>query len=353
MKRIHYIVLVAILTVFSGCSELVIDPTQQVPDMSRSYIFFNPLVNETIDSKATLVIGDKLPYDKDTAFGVLGYYNNTSLFGSAYSETNGIARVYRPDNNQLFQYDNLIFWLHPTATHDFYAFYPYQINGAIPTINSSNAIVYNQPSANDATMVDLMTAKNSTGKSTEVDLTFAHRLWALDVVITNSQTQGLDGSTAGNIITNPSLYIKSVKVHVDDFPTGGTIPLDGSISTPNTATADYSYTVFTSADGQEIKSSSATTDQTLYSKRYGSLLFIQGAALKYRLEITYVDSRGADKGTNTFYFPSQTSCQTSNVTFAEGKKYTLTVNKTNDTFVVGTLSPTDWTDHPQIDHEFN
>jgi hypothetical protein len=87
MKRIHYIVLAAILTICSGCSELVIDPTPQVPDMSRSYIFFNPVVNEAIDSKATLVLGDKLPSDKDTAFGVLGYYNNgttdVSLFGIA------------------------------------------------------------------------------------------------------------------------------------------------------------------------------------------------------------------------------------------------------------------------------
>lgn len=356
MKRIHYIVLAAILTICSGCSELVIDPTPQVPDMSRSYIFFNPVVNEAIDSKAALVLGDKLPSDKDTAFGVLGYYNNgttdVSLFGTTYSGTNGIARVYRPGNNQLFQYDNLIFWLHPTADHYFYAFYPYQINGVVPTI-SNKAIAYTQPSANDATMVDLMTAYNQTGKKSEVELEFNHRLWALDIVIKNSQTQGIDDTAAGNIVSNPSLYVKNVKIYVDDLPTGGTIPLDGSDSTPNTSVGDYTYTVFTSNDGQEIKSIHATTDQTLSSKRYGSLLFLPGGTLKYRLEITYVDSRGDEKGTNTFYFPSQTTYQTSSVTFAEGQRYTLTINKTNDTFVVGTLIPSAWTDHPEIDHEFN
>jgi hypothetical protein len=350
MKRIHYIVLAAILTVGSGCSELVNDPTPQLPDKERSYIFFNPVVDEAVSSKAGLIEGTALPSAKDTDFGVIGYYNDDSLFSPAYSSTNGIARVYRPGDSQLFQYDNLMFWLHPTEEHDFYAYYPYQINGAIPAITSNNALTYSQPSANDASMVDLMTAHTSTGKCAEVGLTFNHRLWALDVVIKNSQTEGLNA--AGEVVTNPSIYITGVKLHVDDFPIGGTIPLDGSDPTPNTTTADYTYTVFTSASGDEIKSTNATSEVAQNTKQYGSLLFLPGATLKYRLEIAYVDSRGTVRGNNTFYFPSQTTYQTSTVAFAEGNKYTLTINKTNDTFVVGTLTPTAWTD-VEIDHEFN
>ena len=335
MNRKLYIAFAAVLTMLAACTKQPIDPTPQVPDSSRSYIFFEPTVNETVESKANLVEGETLPIEANTAFGVVGYCGTKSLF-SAYE--NGIAQVYRPDAIASFQYDNLIFWQDPTAEHDFYAFYPYSINAKV-TNETDPYITYTQPTANDASMVDLMTAYTSTAKCNLVGLEFNHRLWALDVVITNTQTDGINGSD--EVITDPTLTINSISVKVEGFPTEAKIYLNPTSELePKTALNAYTYT-HTIEGGDVLTNSGVTATGT-----YGSFLFLPVKTFKYSLEIAYKDSRGVESSFSTG------AAKTIAKEFEAGKRYKLTVNKTNDTFVVGTLTPSDWTDQ-SVDHEFN
>ena len=208
MRKILYIV-ISFATIFIvSCTKYTSYPTPQ--DSQRSYIFFEPSVNDVVDSKANLVTGQVLPKEKNTALGVLGYYNGTSLFNASYSKD--VEKVYRPEDNDPFTYQNMIFWRDMSADHHFFAFYPYsnKIDGTPFTVVANNGnpyVVYSQPTANDASMVDFMTAYTSTPKCPYVDLKFFHRLWALDVAVTNAQTHGLNNED--QITTEPTLTIKA------------------------------------------------------------------------------------------------------------------------------------------------
>ena len=356
MRKVLYILIALAAMSIVACTKHTPEPTPQGPDTPRSYIFFEPSVHETVNSKATLVEGNKLPGAAGTAFGILGYYGSTSLFASAY--TDGIAKVYRPegssDEQKLpFVYDNLVFWHDQDTEHHFYAFYPYS-NGtpfSVTADGGSSYINYTQPTSDNAAMVDLMTAYTHVAQCNEVGLTFHHRLWALDVFITNAQTEGLNSSNA--VITSPTLTIKSVSVIVESFPTGAKVYLNKDYTAEgstisgiklNTDKTSQPSTYTINVASGDVLSNSGTTA----SKRYGSFLFLPVPAnvFKYSLSITYLDSRGIE---DTF----TTAAKTLNKPFDAGKRYTLNVTKSNDTFVVGSLSPSKWTDHPQIDHEFN
>ena len=203
-------------------------------------------------------------------------------------------------------------------------------------------------------MVDILTAKTSVTKTANVDLEFHHRLWALYVQIKNAQTEGLNA--AGSVTNQPTMKVTGVKVIVEQFPTTAYIYLDKTqgidylksnsqvvlSSTPST------YTLPVPADGDVINKNG--------SKAYGPLLFLPVAAgvFKYKLEITYEDSRSVSSIHSTELMTSKTK-------FEEGKKYTLTINKTNDTFVLGSyfdpdegdaFQPGDWSD-ANVNHEFN
>ena len=358
MSRKLYIVTAALLLLFAACTERHIDPVLQVPESSHSYIFFEPEVVETVDTRASMIIGETLPHAEGSAFGVLGFAgdNTTSIFN------NVVANVYWDSSNELFKYDNLAIWYGNELEHRFYAYYPYGLNSAVAEIVPNEGdpyLTYTQPES-ESDMVDILTACTCTTKVSNVPLEFIHRLWALDIVIINNQTAGL--SAHNSSAENPSLYVTEVKVHVN-YPNGGVIPLSGDESSPSGDYSDYSYTIYSSDSGEEIKSSSiegATADQ--YSKQYGSLLFVPGGILKYRLEIKYIDSRGQTDGSRTFYYPSQTSFKTSDTSFEEGNRYKLTIKKTNDAFVIGSyfdpdgaesdFSPGDWSDK-DVPHTFN
>lgn len=361
MRKVLYILIALAAMSIVACTKHYPEPTPQGSDRPRSYIFFEPSVHKTVDSKANLVTGEKLPADAGTAFGILGYYGSQSLFASAY--TDAIAKVYRPEGSSdaqrlPFVYDNLIFWHDQTTEHQFYAFYPYSnsSSGTPLTIIPNNGnpyIVYTQPTSNDAAMGDLMTAYSSTKQCNEVELTFDHRLWALDVVITNDQTEGLNSSN--EVITTPTITIKSVSLKIENFPTGAHFYIkkdyvaEGSaipgIKLNTEVTSQPStYTIDAASTGDVLTNSGTTA-----SKRYGSFLFLPVPAnvFKYSLIITYLDSRGIE---DTF---TTGAAKTLNKAFDAGKRYTLSVTKSNDTFVVGSLSPSEWSDHPQVDHEFN
>ena len=342
MKRIIYIVLFA-LAFASGCSKVSSGLDVFHPDQERSYIFFESKVLESIDTKSGLITGTSFPQDGNSVFGVVGYYGATSVF-SGYN--NGIANV-TIGTDGVCTYDKLGVWQNsdPDATtkHRFYAFYPYSINADI-NLNSGNPYIeYTQP-ATSAAMVDVLTACTETAKVSGVDLGFVHRLWALDVKITNSLAS--------------SLTINSITLEVNGFPKETKIPLDPDTANNPTSSLSDEKVVLESPYVITIPADKMTIGTTA-SQSYGSLLFapVPANTFKYKLRINYTDSYGKD----TFTFPN-TGYKELAVAFEEGKRYTLEINKTEDAFVLGSyesnrndqgqLTPGAWSD-VKVEHEFN
>ena len=346
MKQTIHIALITAVLFIAACTKHAIDPLPQVPESSRSYIFFEP---EVVETKANLVTGETLPTGYAGTFGVLGYCNGTSLFTSGY--TNGVARVYR-NNDGIYQYDNLGMWMNGTADHKFYAFHPYSLS-----VNANNGdpfVNYSLP-ATEAEMVDILTAYTSTPKCSLVPLTFYHRLWALDLEITNNQTENPynpDGSTA----LAPNLSIVSAVLTLTNLPSTGTLELDGT-TTVGGRTATQSYTLF--------NSSSSTTDREVTSGStvgFGPLLFFPTTVaynetnkVQYRIDLVLKNPWGVEY---EFSYPGTAGTyrdfKSGLTSFEAGKRYSLKVVKGNgDSFTVSVDDEIGWDDEVDVDHTFN
>lgn len=345
MKQTIHIALTATVLFIAACTKHAINPLPQVPESSRSYIFFEP---EVVETKANLVTGTTLPTGDAGTFGVIGYCNNVSLF-TGY--TNGIARVYR-NADAIYQYDNLGKWVNGTDTHHFYAFHPYSltvnVNGGDPLIN------YSLPATEDG-MVDILTAYSRNTKISLVPLTFGHRLWALDLEITNNQTENPynpDGSAA----LAPNLSIVSAVLTLTNLPSKGTLELDGT-TTVVERTATQSYTLF--------NSSSSTTDRVLTSGTtvgFGPLLFFPTTVaynetnkVQYRIDLVLKNPWGVEY---EFSYPSTPGTyhdfKSGLTSFEAGKRYSLKVVKGNgDSFTVSVDDEIGWDDEVDVDHTFN
>lgn len=347
MKRTIYIAFVAALSILASCTKQSVDVNPIVSGSSRSYIFFEPEVCNVVKTKADLYTATTLPSAAGTAFGVIGYYGTTSLF-------DGIAEVKRNTENGPFDYEGLVAWQDNTTQHHFYAFYPYTSLKDMVTSSANPYLTYTQPTT-DAGMIDILTTKRSTAKTSDnnVALTFYHRLWALEVKITNSQATGLDSDD--EMVSQPDLTINSVEIYVKDFPEVSYIPLDtdGKITYGNDKiTPESPYEMFISALNKTIKNGDTGT--------YGALLFapVHTNTFQYKLVINYTDSRGE---ASNFTYPSS-GYKTSSTEFVGGCVYSLTVNKKEDVFVVGTyhdpdgdeedFEPGDWTE-VTVPHTFN
>lgn len=356
MNRRLYITLIAAISLLAACTEQHIDPAPQVPDSSHSYIFFEQEVVESIESKATLVEGTSLPAKSGSAFGVLGYAGTNTA--SIFAGENGIASVSWED--EIFKYDNLAIWHGNETEHHFYAYYPYDL-GTVGVVTPNNAdpyILFTQPTQ-ESDMKDILTAHTSRKKASgnAVLLEFYHRLWALDIKIKNSQTTGVDGE--GNTIASPSMKVTGIDVIVQNFPTKAYIYLNPNKGVElfknesgnvvlNSSTCTYSFPV--TDDESNIIAGGA-------DKTYSSLLFspVSTGLFKYKLEVTYLDATGKTAKFTTEF-------KTSTIAFESGKRYLLTINKTDDRFVVGEyydpdgnatdFAPGDWR-HSRVDHEFN
>jgi hypothetical protein len=204
-------------------------------------------------------------------------------------------------------------------------------------------------------MQEVLTASASTKKTSNltVPLEFHHRLWALDVVVKNSQTTGVDADN--NVTSTPTITVTGIDVTVKNFPTSASIYLNGTDLVLTRGSDDnlllnnsnvYSLPI---PDGSVIAKGS---DET-----YGSLLFLPVPAniFTYQITVKYLDSTG-----KSAEFTSTE--KTSSIAFEAGKKYTLTVNKTNDQFVMGeyydpdgnssNFQPSDWY-NVSFEHTFN
>lgn len=285
MKRIHFILLSTIVVLVAACSKQTHDPVHpDTPSSSSSYIFFEPEIVETVETRA-----DGTSSFEGPSFGAIGYVDGASIF-TAYD--NGIAEVVRDDNG-LYVYSHLAQWKDATTDHNFYAFYPYDIMENVSSgTDKVPYISYTQPTTL-AAMKDVMTA--STGpipKQPLVNIQFSHRLWALDVKVKNSQKNQVTVSPDGSEVTkDPNLTIVEAKLYIYGIPASGNISLGSDAVTSSTdiqPSAAICYNLLPTSQSALPKTLASTKEET-----FQQLLFIPCNGLYYRLEITFKNSWGA------------------------------------------------------------
>lgn len=361
MKHNIYITLAIALSIVTACTEHPIVQVPQVPESSRSYIFFEPEVVDNKATKATFVEGDHLPAgstEAPSAFGVIGYYNGKSIF-DGYE--NSIAEVYRKGENTSFQYDVLAWWrdrdVDATTKHNFFAFYPYSIKEVVEPNNGNPYISYTLPTS-EADMEDILTAYESTARVSPVKIVFQHRLWALDVEVVNRQT-GDGYSQPGAALTPPDLTVVSVKVTLENIPSKGTMGISDLTYTINSRTTQ-AYTLPQTDITISPVDDPVTTGIKENAASFGPLLFLptpvsytdeNGAnkTVSYKLDFTFRNHWGVEY-TQSFPF-SAFKLANEATAFELGKRYKLTVVKTDTNASVG-LTVTDWNSAPPVEHTF-
>ncbi len=313
------------LVLLSGCAKNLDDNPNQELDQPGSYIFFDATVNETFVTKTSILTGTSL----ENPFGILGYHNSDDLFG--------ITEV-SPVGDGTFSYGSTLVPWKSSEEHKFYAFHIHGIDYAtsktqvVPN-NGNPYINYTQPADLNG-MYDILTAYTATKKVPLVPLTFEHRLFALDIEITNNQTQvQIDES---NVVGSSELQITSVKFYAKGIPQTAQLFI-ASGNTPSDS-KDFTYTV----------SNTATQIAQDATTNFGTMLFLPCESFSYRVEIGYKEGNYS----YTYGYPSSVKTEYSTVNgMKAGYRYCLTIKKTNDKFFVG-LNPTDWTNE-DVDHTFN
>lgn len=352
MKHNIYITLAIVLTIVAACTERPIDQVPQVPESSRSYIFFEPEVMEVEATKAVLVEGETLPAAEGTAFGVMGYYNGTSVLGEY---ENGVAKVYRNSEGGSFQYDHLGWWLNrdvnATTKHNFFAFYPYSISGNVEPNNGNPYISYTLPET-EAGMTDILTAYTSTARVLPVTLAFEHRLWALGVEVVNRQTGDGYSQPGETTLTHPDLTIVSAKLTLANIPGAGQIFIDDDLSCNISSRKTQEYTLNSDPVTISAVDDPATEEiEENSSVSFGPLLFLPTVldGVQYKLDFIFKNHWG-DVYTQTFQLRDFKLAEGA-TSFEPGKRYKLTVVK-NDTEASVGLTVTGW-DTKDVTHTFN
>ena len=357
MNGKNTIIIAALSVLLAACTMNPIEPvspTPQGPEVLRSYIFVEPeIVNSVVKKSDPLYYEEVLPSDANTAFGALGYYNGNALF-TEYE--NGIAHVYRPEEDAPFEYDNLASWQSLTADHAFYGFYPYSLLSSVTENNGNPFINYSLPEVND--MQDILIASEITSKQNAVVLSFGHALWALDVEVKITQVNN-PYNPDGTAALAPSLTIKKVVLYMKNIPSSGQLYLDGDSEVKFESGApictDKQYTLFEATDATPVIKIPYTDDEgiSVNSVSFDPLLFFPTSvqhSLQYRLELTLENSWGE---VYSFKNPSSGYKNFGVTTFEAGKRYKLSVNKTDDPeFNVG-FSIQGWGEPVRVDHTFN
>ena len=359
MKHYIYITLALALSIVTACTEHPIVQVPQVPESSRSYIFFEPEVVDNKATKATFVEGDHLPAgstEAPSAFGVIGYYNGKSIF-DGYG--NSIAEVYRKGEKTSFQYDALAWWrdrdADATTKHNFFAFYPYSINENVVPNNGNPYISYTLPTS-EADMEDILTAYKSTARVPSVQIVFQHRLWALDVEVVNRQTGDGYSQPGVGTLTPPDLHIVSVKLTLAGIPATGTLAIDGNLTSTVTSRKTQEYTLHArTATIVKVPTDNPETEEKENTASFGPLLFLPTdlsygtGGVQYQLDFTFENHWG-DEYTQTFQLRDFKLAEGAD-SFEPGKRYKLTVVKT-DTEASVDLDVTGWTEK-DVTHTFN
>ena len=338
MKKLRYIFFALAAIITASCSKHNTDGPQPL----NSYIFFDAGMSDIVETKTEQIPVDVFQND-DTAFGVLGFYQDNAPIFNGY--TNNIAHVYREDG--LYKYDNLAVW--QGTSHRFSAFYPYDdelLSSVKVGTDNIPYIEYTQP-WDKSDMKDILGAytevenANPASVNEPVELHFYHLLWAFNVVIKNSQTLEV---TADEKIENPSLIIKKITLSLGDFPKNANLKLDQNFSViPGSAVPEpESVILYSEETGEEVVSGEIG--------QFGPLLFIPVTSLTYKITVDYTTQSGFS---DTFTYPASGYISVSS-TFSKGQVYNLVIEKTNDKFFVGNINNDgNWDDWNQnVNHEF-
>lgn len=345
MKK-SFFILITISLLISACDKHP-EPMLDIP--YDSYIFFDP---DGTTTKGGLLHGDRLPNVAGTDFGVFGFRNSGREIFSAYD--NKVARLYRPAGSsdttpKAFVYDELAFWA--AGDHTFYAYYPYHIAGntvgitGVSTAYENPSITYTQPVSLES-MVDVMTAyKTASVEDGAVQLKFAHRLFALDVVLHNCQSSYARSLT----VTDASIVLKNVIKE-------GNLVIGGAIN-PSDETIDISHTCV--SEEELIIPAPAKDSETPVVHNFNdgnSFLLLPCETITLDFTIKFINT-----------FNEQTEFSVTNKTispeggFIAGCKYDIIINKTDNEngveFVpslqlIYDANGNRWDSHPDINIEF-
>ena len=337
MKKIRYIFLALAAVTAVSCSKHNTDGPQPL----NPYIFFEAGMSDIVETKTEMILDDVFQND-DTAFGVLGFYQNNAPIFNEY--TNNIERVYREGG--LYKYDNLAVW--QGTSHRFSAFYPYYelLNSVKIGTDNIPYIEYTQP-WDMSDMKDILGAytevenANPASVNKPVELHFHHLLWAFNVVIKNSQTLEV---TAEGDIENPALIINEVTISLKNFPGTADLKLNDGFSIDYGPGVSEDCVLYSDENGEQENGGQITSGK---SSTYGPLLFIPVTGLSFQLTIKYTTPGGVN---DTFVYQYESEAE-----FSKGQVYNLTIDKTNDKFFVGIIYEDEnrWIDwENNVDHTF-
>ena len=168
-----------------------------------------------------------------------------------------------------------------------------------------------------------VTVKKATPKLTAKDKSFKKSLKTKKYTITlkNNKNKAL---TKAQVTLKVKGHPAGAKLYLDP---DATIDLNKDANNQVLCHKECTYELpLTNENGDLIAAPTATT--TTPSKTYGHLLFIPGGSFEYKVEISYKDAAN-----NSYEF--KTDYAVSTTQFVAGNKYTLVINKTPDTFIVG------------------
>lgn len=327
MKQIINIIFIVAVTVFVSCSEL--NTTTDITSPTDSCISFIPYVNESVDTKATVIEGTSLEGDN---FAIIGYYQSDESYpdvftgkvpeGNDYYST---AKAFA--SNGKYITEPYAIWNAKAQLYRFFAYYPDDLGFQKGSFN------YELPTSPDD-MTDILTASKEVsiqydeenGKyfwPESVDLTFDHRLWALDFSVTNT--------------ANEEISVNSVNLVILGVPLKGTIPVVGKsiVGDEDLLSESFGYNLL-----------SEPTQLTEEGLAFEPLLFLPYKGnFYYRIEIEFANS----KGNFMYYYPSANEFETINQEFLEGTRYSLTVDKSDAIYI--TWKQIEW-DGQEITHTF-
>lgn len=362
-KKIIYSIL-SILILVTGCAK---HSNQGIGIQTGQYIFFDADIALT---KGGAILGETLPADAGTAFGVFGYRADglpifdlytTSADAPLTSPVDYLAKVYRPSASAAFTYDGLSIW--KTGVHTFHAYYPYDSEVVMGEEDGDDDlyISYTQPEVL-TDMVDYMTAYKSQSLTdgSNVELSFYHRLWALSLDVEFDQT-----SHPIDPESDPSLTIVSAELQLKNIPETGLLAINQARSF--NAGGDYMDLEYDLSPSTPITLPYTVGENTITSHSFGPMLFFptdavidENTKLQYRLELTFINSWGKEFSVS---YPSEDESYAdfapdatleANSAFEAGKHYKLKVTKSQgESITVNFAFEDDGWEEKDIYHTFN
>lgn len=369
--------MLAFAALLSGCERHPVDIDEEV--YPGAYIFLDAKV---VNTKSNLYEKENLPKSADTYFGVLGLRSDgvTPVFNeySAYdiqisddgqsttiaggdSPFDNVAIMYRPRYDNAFIYDLPALWA--GGVHYFYAYYindcEYDDKDILGFNNNTHSVIsefavrttskkayltYIQPLTLDK-MVDVMTAKTEIEKIDLVPLNFQHRLFAIEVVVSNSQFEN-KSQNLSRLPFNGS----DAKVEFT-VSNGGTLYFDeeNTVSEHNeTCTVSYEFGDF------EIKEPSGNTPR-LYNlneknvESKNSFLFLPCKSLKIKFSVSFFNSWDEE---TTYTYDGEISVVGG---FKAGHKYQFILDKRHNSGDMIEFIPqvVETWEEKDVDHTFN